>query len=30
VLRYEEPRKEVVGLTILGLRVRLLRELEKA
>jgi len=30
VLRYDEPRKEVVGLTILGLRARLLRELEKA
>lgn len=28
VLRYDEPHKEVVGLTVLGLRARLLRELE--
>ena len=27
VLRYDEPHKEVVGLTVLGLRARLLREL---
>jgi uncharacterized protein YuzE len=27
ILRYDEPRKEVVGLTIPGLRARLLRGL---
>jgi len=27
ILRYDESRKEVVGLTILGLRARLLQEL---
>jgi len=28
VLRYDESRKEVIGLTILGVRTRLLRGLE--
>ena len=28
ILRYDEPRKEVVGLTILGVRARLLQGLE--
>jgi len=28
VLRYDEPRQEVVGLTILGLRARLLQGLK--
>ena len=27
ILRYDEERKEVVGLTLIGLRVRLLRQL---
>ena len=27
VLRYDEPRKEVVGLTIIGIRARLLQGL---
>ena len=28
VLRYDEPRKELTGLTIIGLRARLLQRLE--
>lgn len=28
ILRYDEPRKEVVGLTILGVRARLLQSLK--
>ncbi len=27
ILRYDEPRREVVGLTILGVRARLLQQL---
>jgi uncharacterized protein YuzE len=30
VLRYDEPHKELVGLTVLGLRARLMRELDRA
>lgn len=29
IARYDEERKEVVGITLLGLRARLLRELEE-
>ena len=28
ILRYDEPRREVVGLTIVGLRARLLQRLK--
>jgi uncharacterized protein YuzE len=27
IVRYDEPRKEVVGLTVIGLRTRLLKSL---
>ena len=30
VLRYDESAKEVVGLTLIGLRARLLRELDQS
>lgn len=30
VLRYDEDKKEVVGLTLIGLRARLLEELARA
>lgn len=29
ILRYDESRKEVVGLTLIGLRVRLMKELQE-
>ncbi len=30
VARYDEKRKEVIGVTLIGLRARILRELERS